>query len=108
MLTATCVPAFETTWMSPIVGETRSTSPGFDSCELIFLIEEENSSHISTPRITPTSPHTVWSWIGVRCPGIQTKLTTEKRSSGSQYSRYWRYDSGVGAAHSSRSPAAFA
>ena len=27
---------------------------------------------------------------GVRCPGPQTKLTTEKRSSGSACSRYWR------------------
>ena len=39
---------------------------------------------------TPVHNHTVWSWTGVFCPGPHTKLTTEKRSSGSQCSRYCR------------------
>ena len=44
----------------------------------------------SCPRSMPIRPQTVWSCTGVRWPGPQTKLTTEKRSSGSQCSKYWR------------------
>ncbi len=36
----------------------------------------------------PNGPHTRWSWIGVACPGPQTKLTIEKRSPESACSRY--------------------
>jgi len=81
---------------SPIRGETRSTSPGRTRCLPVgrsgpaALPASAYSSHCSSPRITPTRPQTVWSWIGVRWPGSQTKLTTEKRSRGSQYSRYCR------------------
>ena len=39
--------------------------------------------HISEPRSMPITPQTVWSCTGVFWPGPHTKLTTEKRSSGS-------------------------
>ena len=71
-------------------GETLSTSPRCTGCLPVASSAGEYSSQVSSPRITPTRPHTVWSWIGVLWPGIQTKLTTEKRSIGSQCRRYCR------------------
>ncbi|MDT4862328.1 hypothetical protein FQZ97_969730 [compost metagenome] len=83
--------ALPTQCQSPTVGETASMAPAFSAwvrpVERTPSAVGSNSSQVSCPRSTPTTPQTVWLWTGVRCPGPQTKLTTEKRSSGSQCSR---------------------
>ena len=85
--------AFDTRWMSPTLGDTMSMAPAGRWWEPRAASGPPaeagaNSSHRSAPRSTPTMPQTVWSCTGVAWPGPHTKLTTEKRSSGSQWSRY--------------------
>ena len=73
--------------MSPIDGETISTSPGSrmksSPSWTIAVPSRLKDVHFSAPRSMPITPQTVWSCTGVFCPGPQTKLTTEKRSRGS-------------------------
>lgn len=56
--------------------------PRYAVCiQLVALILLRAAQHTN-------GPHTRWSWIGVACPGPQTKLTIEKRSPESACSRY--------------------
>src|SRR5918992_1319746 len=95
---AVSAPELRTLWMSP-GGANPLTSPvsfalAPASTRHARLSSSLKSSSYSTPWTTPNTHQVTWSWIGVVCPGRQTRATIEKLPSGSTWSTWLRWRSG--------------